>query len=339
MKKGLKHLKKFILQNKENAIILVDKHTYALCYPLLESDIPYILVPYGESYKNLNSCEFIWKKLIELSANRDTVLICLGGGVLCDMGSFAGMCFQRGMPVVLVPTSLLAMVDASIGGKNGVDFLGLKNYIGHFNQPKHIFVCPEFLDTLPYTEKVNGLVEMLKHGLIADPSHFESIKALILNKNPKIDFNLLEDSICIKENIVSQDFHDHGIRKRLNFGHTIGHAIEAYSLHINDENEALSHGLSVALGIVVESYLSTIVAGLSSEELENITYTLRDIIRPILDDVPPFEDLLPYLKKDKKNNNETINFSLISSIGVSRQDFEIQEQIICEGLIYLINIS
>ena len=197
LEQGIEILKSFIKEHQNKLIVVADKHTLLDCYPLLDLDLPHFIVPYGEGYKNLNSCEYIWKKLSELGADRDSILLCLGGGVLCDMGAFAGACFMRGIKTALVPTSLLAMVDASAGGKNGVNFLGFKNYIGTFKEPDYLFICPEFLKTLPYKEKVNGYVEMLKHGLIADASHYNAVKFLFLKDGEKLEEKLIFDSIEI----------------------------------------------------------------------------------------------------------------------------------------------
>jgi 3-dehydroquinate synthase len=332
LKQGLLQLKEFIADNAEHIVVLADKHTLDDCYPLLDADLLHFTVPYGEVYKNLNSCEYIWKKLAELNATRQTILLCLGGGVLCDMGAFAGACYQRGMRVVLAPTSLLAMVDASTGGKTGVNFLGFKNYIGLFATAEQTFICPEFLDTLPYEECVNGYVEMLKHGLIADKEHYDIVKMLFLKENEKLNTSLIFDSIAIKQKHVEQDFKDEGIRKRLNFGHTIGHAIESHSLHINDENESLSHGVSVAMGMLAESYISTKVAGLSVEENHEISLVLQRLLSALEEDIPSIDELLPYLQKDKKNDGEGINFSLLKTIGDCKQDYTVSIDLIKESL-------
>ncbi|MFT6111697.1 MAG: 3-dehydroquinate synthase [Bacteroidia bacterium] len=335
MKQGLLQLKEFIADNAEHIVVLADKHTLDDCYPLLDADVLHFTVPYGEVYKNLNSCEYIWKKLTELNATRQTILLCLGGGVLCDIGAFAGACYQRGMRVVLAPTSLLAMVDASTGGKTGVNFLGFKNYIGLFATAEQTFICPEFLDTLPYEERVNGYVEMLKHGLIADKEHYDIVKMLFLKENEKLNTSLIFDSIAIKQKHVEQDFKDEGIRKRLNFGHTIGHAIESHSLHINDENESLSHGVSVAIGMLGESYISTKVAGLSAEENHEINLVLQRLLSSLEEDIPSIDELLPYLQKDKKNDGEGINFSLLKTIGDCKQDYTVSVDLIKESLDYI----
>jgi len=335
LKQGLIQLRDFIAAHADSIVVLADKHTLDDCYPLLGADLPYVTVPYGEGYKNLNSCEYIWKKLTELNASRQTILLCLGGGVLCDMGAFAGACYQRGMRVVLVPTSLLAMVDASTGGKTGVNFLGFKNYIGLFAQAEETFICPTFLETLPYSERVNGYVEMLKHGLIADRNHYNKVKMLFLKENSKLDNALILDSIAIKQRHVEQDFRDEGIRKRLNFGHTIGHAIESHSLHNNDENEALSHGLSVAIGMLAESYISTKLSGLSVDENHKISTVILRLLSKVDEPIPSIKELLPYLQKDKKNDGDGINFSLLQSIGDCKQDYTVSVELIEESLNYV----
>ncbi len=339
MEIGLNNFLGFVQKNKKRIVILGDKHTLKDCFPLLEEDLPTIQVPYGENYKNLNTCEFIWKKLTELNAHRNTILLCLGGGVLCDMGSFAGACYQRGLEVALVPTSLLAMVDASVGGKNGVNFMGLKNYIGSFKEAHHTFICTEFLRTLPQKEFVNGYVEMLKHGLIADKSHYNRVKMLFLKDATALDEDLILASIRIKQNHVAKDFRDTGVRKRLNYGHTIGHAIESYSLATNDENQALSHGVSVGLGIIVESYISSLVNGLSTESLDEISIVLRKLLIQVEQDIPTFEDLWPYLIRDKKNDSTEINCSLLNDIGDCQEDNNIPVAVLKQGLDYLVRLK
>lgn len=339
MKTGIFNLQAYAQKNQANIIVLADEHTLNYCYPLLLEDVPYFIVPYGEGYKNLDSCEFIWKKLSEFGATRETILLCLGGGVICDMGAFAAGCYQRGIRSVLVPTSLLAMVDASVGGKNGVNFMGYKNYIGSFKEADEIFICDIFLETLSYKEKVNGYVEMLKHGLIADRRHYNQVKMLFLQENQHLGDQLILDSIAIKQNHVDQDFRDEGIRKRLNFGHTIGHAIESYSLKINDENESLSHGVSVALGMIVEAYISTKMAGLSEDELHELTIVLQRVVSGISDDIPTYDDLKPYLLKDKKNTDLGINCSLITRIGEGIHDQYVESALIKEGLDFLTELK
>ena len=339
MNGNLQSLRAFISENKTDIIVLADKHTMHDCYPLLEVELPHFIVPYGEGYKNLNSCEYIWKKLTDMGATRNTMLLCLGGGVLCDMGSFAASCFQRGIKTALVPTSLLAMVDASVGGKTGVNFLNFKNYIGLFREPDHLFICREFLGSLPAKEWVNGYVEMLKHGLIADRAHYDEVKMQFLKQTNEVSAEQINHSIGIKLQHVKQDFEDLGIRKRLNFGHTVGHAIESHSLAVSEENKSLSHGVSVALGIIAESYISTKISGLSEESLQEIAIVLLSVLKAVEQDIPNFEALEPYLIKDKKNGDDGINFSLLSHIGSCTHDHIVPSPIIRESIEYLRNLK
>lgn len=335
MKFGIESLKQFIEQNKDQIIVLADKHTLDLCYPLLEQDLPHFIVAYGEGYKSIQSCEYIWKKLMEFHATRQSILLCLGGGIICDMGAFAGACYQRGMRTVLCPTSLLAMVDASVGGKTGVNFLGFKNYIGLFKHSEDTFICSEFLETLPERELVNGHVEMLKHGIIADKSHYDQVKLFFFNHKSVANHKLISDSISIKEKHVMRDFEDLGVRKRLNFGHTIGHAIESWSMANSDENDELSHGISVALGMIAESYISYKIANLSKSELDEITIELQGVVNRVNGDLPKYNDLQKYLLRDKKNEDDRINFSLISGIGYCRENYFVEEDVIKESVEYL----
>ena len=335
MEFGIVNLQNFVAQNKEHIIVLADKHTLELCYPLLGQDLNHFIVPYGEGYKSIQSCEYIWKKLMEFHATRQTILLCLGGGIICDMGAFAGACYQRGMRVVLCPTSLLAMVDASVGGKTGVNFLGFKNYIGLFKHSEDCFICPEFLETLPEREMLNGHVEMLKHGIIADKSHYDKVKMYFFNHKSVVTQELIAHSIGIKEKHVNQDFEDQGVRKRLNFGHTIGHAIESWSLANSRENEELSHGVSVALGMIAESYISHKIAELSDIEMDEISIELQGVVNSVDGELPSYKDLEKYLVRDKKNEDERINFSLISTIGYCRENYFVDEGVIEQSIVYL----
>lgn len=334
MQFGLSHLKSFVKEHKDRLIVVADKHTLADCYPLLDADLPHFIVPYGEGYKNLQSCEYIWKKMSDFGANRQSILLCLGGGVLSDLAAFAASCYMRGIPFALVPTSLLAMVDASVGGKNGVNFLGFKNFIGNFREADYTFICETFLQSLPQKEWIQGHVEMLKHGLIADKDHYATMRLFFLAKG-EMSEELIRHSIQIKEAHVSKDFRDQGIRKRLNFGHTIGHAIEAYVLSQSKENEEWSHGTCVALGMIAESYLSHQLAGLSLEELNEIVIVLQGIVKRLDRPIPSFEAIQPYLLKDKKNDRKGVNFSLLTAIGSCKEDVVVQDTLIEEAMTYL----
>ena len=204
------------LLNQTNSVVLCDQNTSTHCFPLLNASIPKIVIPSGEEHKTLESCNLIWDGLIRLGSGRFTTLICLGGGMISDIGAFAASCFQRGINFVLVPTSLLAMVDASIGGKCGIDYKYLKNYVGLFAEAEEIIICPEFLKTLPINEWRNGKIEMLKHGLIADKLHFNEMTREAVNEIDGINNLFIQRSIDIKLRHTLADYKELGIRKRLN---------------------------------------------------------------------------------------------------------------------------
>lgn len=314
---------------EDNVFILCDENTAKHCYPRLKSSFPLITIEAGESSKTLDSCQKVWDQLIAYGADRKSHLICLGGGMICDLGAFAASCFQRGISFTLVPTSLLAMVDAANGGKSGVDYGHLKNYIGLFTHAKEVIICTEFLETLPQEEWINGKMEMVKHGLICDAEHFEHLKGGGPNDVSMIDLALIHRSIQIKEHHCEHDRTELGIRKRLNFGHTIGHAIESYALELN---QPIPHGLAVGLGMIAESYLSHTDWSLSLRSFEEIRDYLKPLRLKITDDLFNEERLFHYMSKDKKNSDQKIYFSLLGSIGNSQENILISEEHISQAI-------
>jgi 3-dehydroquinate synthase len=225
--------------------IVVDSKTSEYCLPNflanLATEVPLEIIEFeaGESFKNIETCFEIWSALTELGADRKSIIINLGGGVVTDLGGFVASTFKRGIEYINVPTTLLAMVDASIGGKNGVDLGNLKNQIGTITTPKAVLIDTQFLATLPQNEMRSGLAEMLKHGLIQDKSYWAKFKDLTNLNTDDLDV-LIHESVEIKNNVVSQDPTENGIRKALNFGHTLGHGIESYFLE-NEDKTALLH--------------------------------------------------------------------------------------------------
>jgi 3-dehydroquinate synthase len=264
----------------------------------------------GEESKDIDFCIDIWRRLIDFGADRKSLLINLGGGVISDMGGFAASTFKRGIDFVHVPTTLLSQVDASIGGKTGIDIDSIKNIIGTFTQPKAVFIAYDFLKTLPPRQILSGLAEMLKHGIIADADYWNTLKNSDLS-HPSPE--LIYRSVEIKNKVVLQDPTEQGYRKCLNFGHTIGHAIETNSL-INDENP-LSHGEAVVIGMICEAYLSNQKTGLSDGELAEITSVLRSLYPKYAVEESSFSNLFTLMQKDKKNHNGKVNCTLISHIG------------------------
>ncbi len=304
-------------KNYSKIFILVDENTHRDCLPLFLSsvetmaDLEIIEMEAGETNKTIDTCVQIWHTLSELDADRKSLLINLGGGVVTDLGGFVASTFKRGMDFINVPTSLLAMVDASIGGKTGVDLGMLKNQIGVINQPQMVLVMVDFLKTLDKRQVSSGFAEMLKHGLITDESYWSELKGVTVIK--ALD-PFIYKSIQIKNNIVQQDPNEHNLRKILNFGHTLGHAIESYFLQ-KDENTALLHGEAIAIGMILETFLSSKLCGLGKHQLEDIKNTILERYKKVSFQEKDIEAILELLKFDKKNSHGQINFVLLKYIG------------------------
>ena len=327
----------FLAKRKYSKIfILVDEQTSEHCLPVLQEKLPslnefdIIEVPNGEENKTIDFCIGIWRTLLDFEADRNAILINLGGGVVTDMGSFAAATFKRGIDFLQIPTTLLSQVDASIGGKTGIDMDNVKNIIGTFSQPQAVIICTDFLKTLPDRELTSGFAEVIKHGIIADADFFDEL--VLLNDAKDITAKHIHHSLEIKNKIVLADPFEKNIRKTLNYGHTIGHAIESWSL-INDKNSLL-HGEAIAIGMICEAYLAKETNGLSVEDLDKITNTFikyfgRYKIREGINNA-----LLDIMKQDKKNSDGKISFSLPNKIGSCSFDSFIEERLILESLKY-----
>ena len=301
--------------------ILTDENTALYCLPTITDhfagldNFDIIEINAGEESKDIDFCIGIWKMLIDFGADRKSLLINLGGGVISDMGGFVASTYKRGIDFVNVPTTLLSQVDASVGGKTGVDLGSIKNIIGTFTPPKAVFVNYEFIRTLPSRQILSGLAEMLKHGLIADAGYWTNLKNGDL-KMPSAE--LIYRSVEIKNKIVIEDPTEQGIRKSLNFGHTVGHAIETNSL-LHDAHP-LSHGEAIAIGMVCEAYLSYKKTGLSDHELEEITGVIDRLFPRYPLNEKNHSDLCALMLKDKKNQNGLINCTLLTQIGQCKVD-------------------
>ncbi|RKS02387.1 3-dehydroquinate synthase [Flavobacterium sp. 102] len=321
--------------NYSSIFILVDTHSNELCllrflsFLATDKTIEIIEIESGEAEKNINSCVEIWNILTELGADRKTVLVNIGGGVITDIGGFVASTFKRGIDFINIPTTLLAMVDASIGGKNGVDLGNLKNQIGVINVPKTVLIDTEFLSTLPQNEMRSGLAEMLKHGLIFDADYWSQFKDL--SQTDFADFDaLIHRSIEIKNEIVMQDPTENGIRKALNFGHTLGHAIESYFLE-NKNKKTLLHGEAIAAGMILESFISWQKGMLTEAEYDDIKKTINAVFETIIfeeNDLQPIFDLLIH---DKKNEYGKIQFALLDGIGKIKIDQEVDNELIIKS--------
>lgn len=327
------HLKK---ERYSKIFLFTDENTHRDCLPLFLSsletkqEVEIIEMEAGEVNKTVDTCIQVWHALSELGADRRSLLINLGGGVVTDLGGFVASTFKRGMDFVNVPTSLLAMVDASIGGKTGVDLGNLKNQIGVINQPRIVLVIPEFLKTLEKRQLNSGFAEMLKHGLISSEKYWSDLKDLELHE--ALD-TYIRRSVVIKNDIVKEDPFEKNLRKILNFGHTLGHAVESHFLQ-KGEDKALLHGEAIAIGMILEGYLSHRLSGLGSHQLEDIKNTLLERFRKVKFTEEDKHAIISLLKFDKKNTHGFINFVLLKRIGDAVIDQQVPEDLFMEAFTY-----
>ncbi|ALU75102.1 3-dehydroquinate synthase [Tenacibaculum finnmarkense] len=326
-----------LIRNKQYStiFIVVDDNTITHCYPrfieLLETDkkIEVIQIDAGEIHKNLETCAGVWSAMTELGADRKSVLITLGGGVITDLGGFVASTFKRGIDFVNIPTTLLSMVDASVGGKTGVDLGVLKNQIGLFANPQMVVLDPEYLQTLSPREIRSGTAEIIKYGMTHDVHLYNEIKS-----NPKLNIvDLIHRSIEIKNEVVLEDPKEHGVRKALNWGHTIGHGIESYFLE-SAHKDTLTHGEAIAIGMVCEAYLSAKVLGFPSDKVADVKKTILAIYGKTAILEADFAPVLELMKHDKKNIGGEINFVLLNDFGDFKINCTVTNQLIIESLQY-----
>jgi 3-dehydroquinate synthase len=305
-------------KNYSRYVVLCDENTEKHCLPILESHFPNldfltVKIPDGEAYKNIETCQSIWRQLMVAGIDRKALMLNLGGGVIGDMGGFCASTFKRGVDFVQIPTTLLSQVDASIGGKLGIDFANVKNSIGLFCNPKAVLIDPVFLKTLSQREIRSGFAEIIKHGLIADAEQWKKIESLEIGKLGNWEIGrLIVPSLKIKQRVVEEDPFEKGIRKSLNFGHTIGHAVE--SLFLETENPLL-HGEAIAIGMICESWLSYKYLNLPEADLQGVTKFMTQLYGHPHIPEKDFDILLDIMQNDKKNEQDRINFSLIQPIG------------------------
>ena len=324
-----------LLQQKQYSsyFILLDENTDLHCRPILEEalELPFkkILISAGEHFKNIETCTKIWQFLLDNAADRNALLINLGGGVIGDMGGFCAATYKRGIDFVQIPTTLLSMVDASVGGKLGIDFGHVKNSIGAFQHPIATCIYDGFLKTLPFRELRSGYAEIIKHALISDKNYWEEIKKIDKLSDENIDWQrIIKKSTALKTSIVEKDPQENGLRKILNFGHSIGHALESLSL---ETAHPLLHGEAVAIGMICEAYYSHKLLSLSEAELKEITDLISSQYpyRPLdFFNVEKFESLL---MNDKKNRGG-VSFSLLNGICDAVFDAQLPKELIYEGL-------
>jgi len=298
----------------DKIVVLTDENTYTHCYPHVEPVLPphhLIKVKSGEIHKNLQTCEQIWEVLTEQQLSRWSVLVNLGGGVIGDMGGFCAGVFKRGIYFVQVPTTLLSQVDASVGGKTGVDFRGFKNHLGVFQEPLKVFIYPDFLQTLPLAELKSGYAEIIKHWLIRKKESFETQKHIGLLTEDWT--GLITESVGIKAEVVAADPLERGLRKILNFGHTVGHALETYRLE--KPGQALLHGEAIAVGMICESYLSQQRGLLTPDEVTQIELFITSIYEKVEIAAASVPAIAALALQDKKNTGSVIKCTLLQGIG------------------------
>jgi 3-dehydroquinate synthase len=305
--------------------VLVDEQTRRHCYPLLKPLLPkHLLIPIksGEAHKTLGTCEAVWGALTKAGFDRHGLLLNLGGGVIGDLGGFCAATYKRGMAFAQVPTTLLAQVDASVGGKLGVDFNGLKNHLGVFQVPTAVLIDPTFLRTLPERELRSGFAEVIKHCLIADADQWHALRRTEF-ADQKLS-GLVAHSVAIKQRVVEADPTEKGIRKILNFGHTLGHAIETHFLG-KPPRQRLLHGEAVAAGMLCEAYLSYRREFLSLLELAQIEEYLIATYGTVPLRETDFDPILALTAQDKKNRAGQVRFALLETVGHCGYDFTVRK--------------
>ncbi|MGZ5209405.1 MAG: 3-dehydroquinate synthase [Kaistella sp.] len=335
-------LNHFLIDLKPSKIIvLVDENTHEYCLSVLlgnlETEIPFeiIEIEAGEDLKTIETATQLWEILSDFEADRKTLMINLGGGVITDMGGFVASTYKRGIRFINLPTTLLGMCDASIGGKTGIDHNFLKNIIGTFAEPEQIFVFPEYLKTLPFAELRSGFAEMLKHGLIADEKHWNDLIS-IQELSAENILPFIETSMKIKQNIVEQDFREQHLRKTLNFGHTVGHALESLFLQ---QAKPIPHGEAVVLGMIIETRLSFLTGLIPEDVAETIISNLRKSYPYIPISQFTDEEILALMLNDKKNSGGKISFSLLDKIGKGNFDREVSREELISALHYYQNLK
>ena len=322
----------------DRIFVLTDTTTVELCWPIIKAlpefeTAQMITIGATDEHKTLESLAFVWRSLQEGGASRHSLLVNVGGGMVTDLGGFAASTFKRGLAYINIPTTLLSQVDASVGGKTGINFGGLKNEIGVFNCAQSVILSSEFLRSLDQQNLLSGYAEMLKHGLISDT---ESWKELLRFDLEEIDYgqlgSLVAKSVQVKERIVEEDPTEKGIRKALNLGHTVGHALESLAL---ERKKPVLHGYAVAWGMICELYLSVIKCGFPKDKFRQTVQFIRANYGDFPLDCKQYDRLFEFMKHDKKNEAGIINFTLLADIGDIRINQQATKEEIFESLDFL----
>ncbi|WP_295358474.1 3-dehydroquinate synthase [uncultured Prevotella sp.] len=319
----------------DRIFVLTDETTQQLCWPKIKNfkalkDCTPIIIKATDTHKNLDTLAEVWQALSNGGATRHSLMINLGGGMVTDLGGFAASTFKRGIDFINIPTTLLAMVDASVGGKTGINFGGLKNEIGVFSDSRFVIINTQFLDTLDHDNICSGYAEMLKHGLISDERTWAELVTFDLD-TPDLSKlqRMVADSIKVKERIVETDPHEHGIRKALNLGHTMGHAFESFAMR---RGTPILHGYAVAYGLISELYMSARKTAFPTDRMHQTVRFIREnygTLNITCDDYPTLIELMHH---DKKNTSGIINFTLLGNVGDIRINQTANEEEIKEAL-------
>ncbi|WP_308262355.1 3-dehydroquinate synthase [Prevotella sp.] len=322
----------------DKIFILTDQTTHDMCLPKLQNFLclkgaQSIVIKAGDTNKTLDSLAEVWTALSQGGATRHSLMINLGGGMVTDLGGFAASTFKRGIDFINIPTTLLAMVDASVGGKTGINFGGLKNEIGVFSDSKFVIINTQFLDTLDHDNICSGYAEMLKHGLISDNKHWAELVGFNLAQPDLAQLQrMVAESIKVKERIVTEDPHEHGIRKALNLGHTVGHALESFAMK---HGRPVLHGYAVAYGMVCELYLSARKTDFPTDKIHQTVRFILDHYGRLPYTCDDYPELLELMRHDKKNTSGIINFTLLGGIGDIRINQTATKEEIEEALDFL----
>lgn len=326
-------LQEFLTKRKySNIVVLVDEHTREAClpfFPTLAKEAHIISIKSGEEEKTLQTCVRIWTEMTALGLDRKAVFINLGGGVIGDMGGFCASTYKRGIDFIQIPTTLLSQVDASVGGKLGIDFEHYKNHIGVFNEPQAVIICSNFLKTLDPRELRSGFAEVIKHALIADAEAWTILKNKSLHD--QVWDEVIPHSVTIKYKITTEDPLEKGLRKVLNFGHTLGHAVESYFL---EKGNRILHGEAIAIGMIVESFIAVEKDFISKPELEEIQNYLLSIYGHVAIPVNALDEIISLTIQDKKNEQGQVLFSLLEKVGTANFNISIGSELMKKSLTY-----
>lgn len=305
-------------ENFNKLFVLTDTNTARFVLPkfsetLSKYNATNITIPAGDTNKNVESLCHVWEQLGNNGATRRSLLVNIGGGMVTDLGGFAASTFKRGIRFINIPTTLLSAVDAAVGGKTGINFNGLKNEVGVFNEAGTVIISTATLDTLPGEEVKSGFAEMLKHGLLSNSDSFNKLLDYSFdNHNPDRLLDLLEESVNVKRDIVRQDPHEKGLRRALNLGHTVGHAFESLAMK---RKLPIPHGYAVAWGMIVELVLSHMQLGFDSSTLHRYATFVYDNYGSFHITCEDYPALIDLMRHDKKSDSGEINLSLLGAIG------------------------